>query len=102
MVLAEMMLKKKFEDIKNSQNPKLNKSWKCTKLCHFGKNTYEGSEHLPIVEYREDQLINMGENMTICEQIKHDISIKGMDNVIDQYQAPGYNIGHYKAPGSAE
>lgn len=102
MFQVEMMLKKKFEDIKNSQNPKLNKSWKCTKLCHFGKNTYEGSEHLPIVEYRENQLTNIGENMTMCEQIKHDISIKGMDNVIDQYQAEGYNIGHYKAPGSAE
>jgi len=25
-----------------------------------------------------------------------------MDNVIDEYQRPGYNIGQYKAPGSAE
>ena len=99
---VEMMLKRKFEAIRDTTNPPLNKSWKCTKLCHFGKTTFENSEYLPIVEYREGQLINMGETMTKCEQIKHDINIKGMNNVIDQYQAPGYNIGHYKAPGSAE
>lgn len=99
---VEMMLRKKFEDIKNTTNPPLNKSWKCTKLCHFGKNTFEGSEHLPLIEYRENKLTNLGETMTICEQIKHDVTVKGMQNVIDEYQAPGYNIAHYKAPGSTE
>lgn len=99
---VEMMLRKKFEDIKNTNNPPLNKSWKCTKLCHFGKNTFEGSEHLPLIEYRENKLTNLGETMTICEQIKHDVTVKGMQNVIDEYQAPGYNIAHYKAPGSTE
>jgi len=54
------------------------------------------------VEYRENQITTLGQNMTICEQIKHEIAIKGMDNVIDEYQRPGYNIGQYKAPGSAE
>ena len=99
---VEMMLRKKFEDIKNTTDPKLNKSWKCTKLCHFGKNTFEGTDYLPSVEYRENQITTLGQNMTICEQIKHEIAIKGMDNVIDEYQRPGYNIGQYKAPGSAE
>jgi len=99
---VEMMLRKKFEDIKNDINPKLNKSWKCTKLCHFGKTTFEGTDYLPSVEYRENQITPLGQNMTICEQIKHDIGIKGINNVVDEYQRPGYNIGQYKAPGSAE
>ena len=99
---VEMMLRKKFEDIKNDINPKLNKSWKCTKLCHFGKTTFEDTDYLPGVEYRENQITPVGQNMTICEQIKHDIGIKGINNVVDQYQRPGYNIGQYKAPGSAE
>ena len=99
---VEMMLKRKFETIRDTSNPPLNKSWKCTKLCHFGKSTFEDSPYLPIVEYRQGQLINVGDTMTKCEQIKHDVIIKGMDSVIDEYQAEGYNIGHYKAPGSAE
>ena len=40
--------------------------------------------------------------MTMCEQIKHDISIKGMDVVLDEYQTPGYDIAHYKAPGATD
>lgn len=99
---VESMLRQKFEDIKNTTNPKLNKSWKCTKLCHFGKNTFEGTDYLPSIEYRDNQLTTVGENMTICEQIKHEIAIKGMNNVVDEYKRPGYHIGQYKAPGSAE
>jgi hypothetical protein len=40
--------------------------------------------------------------MTKCEQIKHDIEIKGIKNVVDGYTAPGYTISKYKAPGSTE
>jgi len=99
---VEMMLKQKFETIKNTNNPPLNKSWKCSKLCHFGKNSFANTNHAPLIEYRKNQTIPIGNTMTICEQIKHDIGIKGMNNVIDEYQTPGYNIGQYKAPGSAE
>jgi hypothetical protein len=99
---VEMMLKQKFETIKNTNNPPLNKSWKCGKLCHFGKNTFANSRHIPLIEYRNNQTIPVGNTMTICEQIKHDIDIKGINNVVDEYQTPGYNIGQYKAPGSAE
>ena len=40
--------------------------------------------------------------MTMCEQVKHDIQMKGMKEVVDEYTVPGYNVGHYKAPGSTE
>jgi hypothetical protein len=40
--------------------------------------------------------------MTKCEQVKHDIGIKGVDNVVDEYTVPGYTVGMYKPPGSAE
>ena len=97
---TEMMLKQKFEIIKNTKKPELNKSWKCTKLCHFGKTTFENSHVLPIIEYRENQITPKDKCMTKCEQIKHDMDIKGLDSVVDEYQVPGYSIGHYKAPGS--
>lgn len=99
---TEEMIRKKFETIKNTQVPKLNKTWKCTKLCHFGKTTFENSHILPIIEYRDNQLCNKDTFMTKCEQIKHDIELKGIKNVVDNYTMPGYTIGKYKPPGSAE
>ncbi len=99
---TEDMIRQKFETIKNTQVPQLNKSWKCTKLCHFGKTTFENSHVLPIVEYRDNQICTNGSTMTKCEQIKHDIQLKGIENVVDQYTAPGYTVGKYKAPGSSE
>lgn len=97
---VEMMLKHKYEIIKNTTNPPLNKSWKCSKLCHFGKTTFENSKHLPIIEYRDNQVTPKGKFMTKCEQIHHDIQVKGFDSVVDEYTKEGYTVGQYKAPGT--
>ena len=99
---TEEMIRKKFETIKNTTKPQLNKTWKCNKLCHFGKTTFENSHILPILEYRDGQLCKHGEYMTKCEQVKHDIELLGINNVVDTYTAPGYTVGKYKAPGSSE
>jgi len=99
---TEDMLRQKFDIIKNTKVPQLNKSWKCNKLCHFGKTTFENTHISPLVEYRDNQLCSHGSFMTKCEQIKHDIALVGIDNVVDQYTVPGYTVGKYKAPGSAE
>ena len=40
--------------------------------------------------------------MTMCEQIKHDVQLTGMKEVVDKYTMPGYTVGKYKAPGSTE
>jgi hypothetical protein len=97
---TEMMLCNKFEKIKKSKKPILSKTWKCSKLCHFGKTTFENTDILPIIEYREHQTTPHGKMMTKCEQIKHDIDLKGMGPVVDEYTAPGYSVGYYKPPGS--
>lgn len=100
---TENLIRKKFEQIKSCKKPRLSKSWKCTKLCYFGKNIFENHPSvLPILEYRDNQLCGKGNYMTMCEQIKHDIELKGMDSVVDEYTTPGYTIGAYKAPGSTE
>jgi hypothetical protein len=99
---TEDMIRQKFETIKNTKVPQLNKSWKCNKLCHFGKTTFENGHILPILEYRDNQLCKVDTTMTKCEQVKHDIELKGIENVIDTYTMPGYTVGKYKAPGSAE
>lgn len=100
---TEDLIRKKFEDISKCKKPKLNKTWKCSKLCHFGKNTFEhDNKILPIIEYRENQLCNKGDYMTMCEQVKHDTELYGMNVVVDNYTTEGYTIGKYKAPGSTE
>ena len=97
---TEDMLREKFQIIKNTEIPKLNKSWKCSRLCHFGKTTFENTAILPIVEYRDNQVCKVDTMMTKCEQLKHDIDISGITNIVDNYTVPGYTIGKYQAPGS--
>ena len=99
---TEEMIKRKFEIIKKTKKPKLKKSWICSKLCHFGKSTFEDSHKAALKEYRDNQQTPVNEVMTKCEQIKHDLEIKGMDEVVDEYTFPGYTVGKYKAPGSVE
>lgn len=99
---TEDMLRQKFETIKKTQMPRLNKTWKCNKLCHFGKTTFENTHIIPIEEYRDNQTCAKNKTMTKCEQVKHDLDLKGMKNVVDEYTTPGYTVGKYKAPGSAE
>lgn len=95
---TEDMIRRKFERIKNCRKPKLSRSWKCNKLCYFGKNFFEN----PLIEYRHNQVCSQGTPMTMCEQIRHGIEVAGMESVVDKYTVEGYNVGKYKAPGSVE
>lgn len=61
---ALQMLEKRFTEIKNCYVPKLKKSWKCTKLCHFGKTNYKDSD------------------ITICQHFANEVRNKGMDRVV--------------------
>jgi hypothetical protein len=99
-IKAEYMIRQKFEKIKNTKSPQLSKSWKCTKLCHFGKNTFLDDAHVaPTIEYRDGQVTPKDQLMSQCEQIKHDNDLNGMSDVIRTYQMPGYSVSTYKAPG---
>ena len=102
LIGTESMIRKKFEKIKKTKKPLLSKTWKCSKLCHFGKTNFDDSHIASLREYRDNQQTNVGDTMTKCEQVKHDISIKGMKEVVDEYTMPGYTVGKYKAPGSIE
>jgi hypothetical protein len=100
---TEELIRKKFEEIKKCKKPRLSKTWKCTKLCHFGKNTFENHQSiLPTLEYRDGQVCSKGNHMTMCEQVKHDTDLNGMKTVVDTYTTEGYSVGKYKAPGSTE
>lgn len=97
---TENMLRAKFEAIKSARKPRLNKSWMCSKLCHFGKTTFENTNIEPIVEYRDGQVCSIGQTMTKCEQIKHDLDLYGIDTTMELYKHPKHTFGSYKAPGS--
>ena len=70
---TENILRRKFDIIKQTTKPKLNKSWMCSKLCHFGKTTFANTSIEPVTEYRNGQLCSKDSTMTKCEQIKHDL-----------------------------
>lgn len=100
LIETENMLREKFEIIKNTRKPKLNRGWMCSKLCHFGKTTFENTNVQALEEYRDGQTCKNGSVMTKCEQVKHDLELYGIDATMSMYQHPNHVIGHYQAPGS--
>ena len=98
----EDMLRIKFDAIKKTQRPKLHRSWMCSKLCHFGKTTFEDTSIDPIMENRDNQVCAKGSYMTKCEQVKHDLQLYGIDTVVNLYKNPNHTFGKYKAPGTTE
>ena len=79
------MLKGKYEDIKFNDTPQPispnRENWKCTKLCHYCKNNWPGTE----------------KNM--CIYIEETLKTKGMENTIKECSRQGFDIGYYSAPG---
>lgn len=102
MIKVENMLRTKFEAIKATRIPRLNRGWHCSKFCHQGKSTFEGTPITPIIEEREGRPTPCGSFMTKCEQVKYEIDKRGIDDVTKMYMAPGHVIGAYKAPGSVD
>lgn len=99
--VVEKMLQDKFDYIRKTQAPQLNKSWKCSKMCPFGKSTFAGTHIKPIQEFRNGQVIQKGQLMTQCEQVKFEIERKGIDRVTKEYAAADHHVSNYKAPGEA-
>jgi hypothetical protein len=95
-------IKNRFEVIKNCKQPRLTKSWKCTKLCYQGKTNFEKTNITPIVELREGERTSIGHIMTKCEQTKYMVEKKGIDWVTKNYTKPGYSCSNYKSPGEIE
>lgn len=99
---TEDMIRRKFDVIKQVKRPKLNKSWMCNKLCHFGKTTFQDTNINPVIEYRDNMSCSKDSVMTKCEQLKHDTELYGIDTVVSLYKHPNHTFGKYKAPGSTE
>ena len=79
------MLEKRFKQIKRNNFPRPisqnRSSFKCTKLCHFYKNKWPGT------------------NQSMCEYVDDHLKALGEDETIEKCTSDGFNIGYYEAPG---
>lgn len=79
------MLKDKFQNIQQNNKPRPisdnRESWKCTKLCHYCKNKWPGTD----------------QNM--CMYIENHLKSEGMEDTIKKCTREGFDIGFYSAPG---
>tara|TARA_R110000765_G_scaffold142217_1_gene243355 strand:+ start:3674 stop:4633 length:960 start_codon:yes stop_codon:yes gene_type:complete len=83
------MLKSRFEEIKRTNRPRLIKSWKCTKFCHFGKTEHESGDIDP----------KTGQPYTICEYVANNIKLYGIDASMKSDIKAGHSFDYYEAPG---
>ncbi len=79
------MLKNRFQEIQQNNTPKPisddRSNWKCTKLCHYCKNNWPGTD----------------QNM--CIYIQNHLEKHGMDKTLAECTRKGFDIGFYEAPG---
>lgn len=80
---TEEIIQHRFEQIKKVEVPELNKTWKCTRFCGYGKECLEDKKSL--VEFREGQFSVIGQPMKICSQIEFEIKQKGINRVTEKY-----------------
>ena len=99
---TEEMIKKKFKFIKETTEPRANRSWKCSKLCHQGKSTFEETHITPITEKRTGQVTPHGNVMTKCEQPRYMIKKYGIEWAHENLKHPDHIIGNYSPPGEVE
>ena len=82
------MIRKRFEEIKNVNVPLLKKSWKCNRICHFGKTAHPSGIINP----------DTGEPMTMCEFVARKIRSKGMNVSLAEDISEGHQFDYYEAP----
>jgi PD-(D/E)XK nuclease superfamily len=102
LIEIEKILEEKFAEIKACEVPKLNITSNCTAFCRFGKESFDGTEHSPIVMPEDGHITAKGGLATKCEQVHYETKVYGLDYVTKKYRKPDYSPIHYKAPGTVE
>lgn len=82
--ITERLVRRKFERIRDTQKPQLTKSWRCNKLCGFGRS-----------KHPEDQ------SKTVCEFLKDETKKKGADQVFFE-RGDVKNISSYGTGGGRQ
>lgn len=95
-------IRKKYEQIRDTDVPSLNYSWKCTKFCDHSKKTFEGTNVLPIVDRGQSKFTKTGQPMCRCDQVKYCFNYKPMPVILSNMSKDTHNMDNYKAPGATE
>ncbi len=83
---TEDIIEERFNEIKNTDIPILNKSWKCHRLCNFGKNSFKN----PLFNSRYKR------EMTQCEQVEFELKSNGINQTIEEYRTKGFRVSEYR------
>jgi len=79
------MLKNRFKQIQGNTYPRpcspRRSHFKCTKLCHFHKNNWPGTDK------------------SMCQYVEDHLHALGHDETVEKCTRDGFNIGYYEAPG---
>ena len=79
------MLQKRFKQIQDTNYPRPisydRSNWKCTKLCHFYKNNWPGT------------------NTNMCQHVDDHLRACGEQETVEKCTKEGFDIGYYEAPG---
>ena len=96
LIETELMLRKRFEEVRDCQKPLLIRSWKCKKLCHYGKKTFEETGKEVQKEFRYNQLTDKGTPMCMCSQLEVALNTQSIERVTKDYVNPEFKLGEYK------
>jgi len=101
------IVREKYEEIKNTEVPELNKTWKCSKFCSQGANkgiisTFEDTNIKPMIQVEDGHLTSKGQICSKCEQISNTLKYRDIVSVIKNMTRTGFSSADYKAPGSIE
>ena len=79
------MLQKRFKQIQDTNYPRPisydRSNWKCTKLCHFYKNNWPGT------------------NTNMCQHVDDHLRACVEQETVEKCTKEGFDIGYYEAPG---
>lgn len=79
LIETKNRIKNKFLEIKRNNKPELNRTWRCTRFCPYGKNTFEQTSVVPLTQFVDNGIAKIGDNCTICDQTKFEIDRRGLE-----------------------
>lgn len=79
---AEQRIERRFKEIAAITIPRLNKSWRCKQFCPFYKEKFEN----PMIEFRNGKFTEIGQPMSICQEVEFSIRQYGMEFTVEKYK----------------
>lgn len=90
LIETKEMIRKRFNEVRSCDLPILNKSWRCDKICFFGKTPHKSGKINP----------KTGTPHTICSFIEDRLNKTGLESTIKSHTQSGHSVGYYQAPGA--